>query len=152
MTGRDQKLSRVILGIAAFFVSLFAALPAYAVPKIVQNLYEESLARSCSAISTCTLTFSPVPAGKLLTVKYLSCRVSAGGTVAIFQVQFSVNFRHAYLVPVPVSVAPAPRTWYAGGEMLRLVEAGVAPLVTVSFVNNFNGGVACNMTGEIGPA
>lgn len=150
MTTRDHMLRRLFLGTAAVFGFLFATLPAYSVPVIVQDLYEDQKVRSCSAVTSCAMSFSVVPAGKLLTVKHLSCRINAGGSAALSQVQLSANFRHTYLTPVQI-FSGTTRTWYAGGEMLRLVEAGATPTISVSFVSNTNYSMACVLTGQITP-
>ncbi len=150
MSTGDHMPRRLWPGTAAVFAFLFATLPAYAAPVIVQGLYEDTRVRSCSAVTSCAMNFSVVPAGKLLTVKHVSCRISAGGSAALTQVQLSANFRHTYLTPVQIS-STTTRTWYAGGEMLRLVEEGATPSVSVSFVSSTNYSMACVLTGQITP-
>ncbi|HET7680838.1 MAG TPA: hypothetical protein VFK79_11985 [Xanthobacteraceae bacterium] len=150
MTTLHQMLRRLCMNAAAVFVLLLATLPAYSVPVIVQGYYEEQKARSCSAVTSCAMSFSAVPAGKLLTIKHVSCKISAGGSAALSSALLSINFRHTYLTPVLI-VTSSTRTWYAGGEMLRLAEEGIAPSISVSFVSSTNYSMACVLTGQITP-
>jgi hypothetical protein len=144
--------ARLSLSAATVFVLLIATLPAYAVT-LVQGYYEEFKTKTCSAVISCPMPFSIVPAGKLLTVRHLSCRIStSGGSAPLTYLSLAASSRTNYLIPTLIYTSGSgQRTFYAGGEMLRVVEEGTAPQVIVQFAGAININLSCTLTGQITP-
>ena len=141
----------VIIAASLIGVSGVSTLPAYSAPVIVQGYYEDQINRSCSNVTSCASNFTTVPAGKLLVVKFIACRIPAGGSSPLIQVQFSAAFRHTFLKPVQIASTASNRYFIINEEMTKIVEAGATPSITVSFAGATNWSQYCLLSGQITP-
>lgn len=166
MTMLDQTLNcvrRVCAAAPAVVVSLLMAPAAYAEGQsialgagaapnsliIAQGYYEESLTKSCSNSSNCTLFYATVPVGKLLVVNHVSCRLNIFGTAAMTYFFLNAANRPTFLTPILIRTSAGSRIFQSSNEVVKLAQSGTAPIVSVVFTAVTNSDLQCLVAGQL---
>jgi hypothetical protein len=139
----------VSMGIAVGVSSSFAA------PFIFASHYEENKAVGCPANGNgCRLSFTAVPAGKILQITRLSCKIFEEQRrvvhVILGLVQNNVLIRKQYFIPVFVSggTVPGIERWAVNGEADFLAGPNVVPVVDLSIDLSTDSSIECQIVGR----
>jgi len=116
-------------------------------PQIVKQQYQEWIGRSCPNQQGCLLTFTAVPAAKLLIVTHVSCYFSASGTAAM--TFFLLASPTTALIPSLLTTVSGVRYFQSSNEVLAIYQAGEVPLVFVNWAANTSTGMGCMIAGTL---
>jgi hypothetical protein len=133
----------------AYLISAQLA-PARAAPTIVQGNYEEIVQQSCSNTGTCTVNFTPVPAGKLLVVTSTSCLIQGTSGLSIFWLASVPGYGEApvYLTP---TVMPGGSIQGGATSISKAYPAGAIPNIMAQYPVKPKVTLYCSIFGTITP-
>ena len=140
-----RALAAVALGVAALLPSAGVA------AQISQGTWYESLSTSCSATTTCALTFTAIGAGKTLVARNVSCRMVTPNKALI--TNLSVSGAGTTYIPVgaPQVTFASQRWFFASAEIFSTFIAGQTPRVSFSSGVSGNLILSCSLSGELRP-
>jgi hypothetical protein len=146
-----SKSTRMASGVSglAFLIATQLA-PAHGTPTIVQGNYEEIVQQSCSNVGTCTVNFTPVPAGKLLVVTNTSCLIQGSSGLSVFWLASVPGYGEA---PVYLTPTAMPGGSIQGGatSISKAYPAGAIPNIMAQYTVKPKVTLYCSIFGTITP-
>jgi hypothetical protein len=118
---------------------------------IVGAHYQEELTHSCNAAVACQLKFSKIPAGKLLLVNNVSCRLVNTNNVSLSSLGLLTGVE-TFLTPVYVSGKGPPdyqQYYQANNAAGAFAVAGSQPSVLVIWFAKTNTSMECSIAGTL---
>jgi hypothetical protein len=122
-----------------------------AAPLISQGYYEDAAGKFCTSLTSCTASFTPVPVGKTLIVRNVSCSIAVFATsgVRVSQLLLTGNQRLTH-INVPTPLANGGKTVFLFNEDLtKLLVGQQRPDVVIRVEQSTSMSMSCNLVGEI---
>jgi hypothetical protein len=145
---------------AAGFVSVSQATPVTSGPKYMETIYHDCVKHA--GVRNCIVTFTKIPAHKVLTVADVSCSISAANATSGYQSLLNAFLKVSNAgivgtqVTLPVSYGnptPASAVYTLHTQMFAIIvggTAGYAPTITTQWNADIDGDMTCTISGELG--
>ena len=132
-----RSLSRGVLGTLLATLPAFAALPgASAAPVIVGANYQDTKSNPNCNIANCSLSFTPVPAGRNLTITHFTCFIEALNVAQTPELSLLDNTFAHYFNGLPQFLynqtigSTVLRAFASNDEVFQIVKGGKFPAAT----------------------
>ena len=141
-----MKLATTTIGMAVFL-----AAQSHAVPTIAKGYYEDAAGRFCTSGTSCTILFSPVPAGNTFIASNLSCSISIFSTsaVSVTQLVLSGNTKSTQLGDHKPFLSGGKTIVTFNEELLKIFSGDQRPAVTITLALPNSMTMSCNIVGKI---
>jgi len=127
-------------------------------PVINGTKYMDSVFHDCevSDNSSCTLNFTKIPKGKVLTIQNVSCQISGATSSFLRMVDLKVaaaptgtNTDTIITIPsVIVGSSQTGLTYAANSTIFAFSVGGYTPMIETRWSNGVNGDMTCTITGQ----
>jgi hypothetical protein len=129
-------------------------------PIVSGSKYMETVMQDCESKKTCTVKFTKIPAGKVLTLANVNCSINSLNPKTGNQTFLEADMDLAALtnanMALPIGYGGGTANayhYFINTQAFAIIVGGtnIPPTITTSWSLNFDGDVECTIAGEIGP-